>query len=100
MHDMMPYEQIRRFMQNDVIEVVPLAFMRGRTLNNAAIILDEAQNATSSQMLMFLTAVGSSQPDGRDWRREPRATLKPQAQRVAGPPWRGWKPCRAWRRCG
>jgi phosphate starvation-inducible PhoH-like protein len=58
MHDMMPYEQIRRFMQNDVIEVVPLAFMRGRTLNNAAIILDEAQNATSSQMLMFLTRLG------------------------------------------
>jgi phosphate starvation-inducible PhoH-like protein len=58
MHDMMPYEQIRRFMQNDVIEVIPLAFMRGRTLNNAAIILDEAQNATSSQMLMFLTRLG------------------------------------------
>jgi phosphate starvation-inducible PhoH-like protein len=45
-------------MQNDVIEVVPLAFMRGRTLNNSAIILDEAQNATSSQMLMFLTRLG------------------------------------------
>lgn len=58
MNDMMAYEQLRRFMQNDVIEVVPLAFMRGRTLNNAAIILDEAQNATAAQMLMFLTRLG------------------------------------------
>jgi phosphate starvation-inducible PhoH-like protein len=58
MHDMMAYDQIRRFLQNDVIEVVPLAFMRGRTLNHAAIILDEAQNATISQMLMFLTRLG------------------------------------------
>lgn len=58
MHDMMPFEQIKRFMQNDVVEVIPLAFMRGRTLNNAAIILDEAQNATVAQMLMFLTRLG------------------------------------------
>jgi len=58
MHDMMTFEQIRRFIQNDVIEVVPLAFMRGRTLNHAVIILDEAQNATPGQMLMFLTRLG------------------------------------------
>ncbi|MEK6676779.1 MAG: PhoH family protein [Planctomycetota bacterium] len=58
MHDMMSFDQIKRFMQNDVVEVIPLAFMRGRTLNNAAIILDEAQNATSAQMLMFLTRLG------------------------------------------
>ena len=58
MHDMMSFDQIKRFMQNDVIEVIPLAFMRGRTLNSAAIILDEAQNATVSQMLMFLTRLG------------------------------------------
>lgn len=58
MHDMMSFDQLHRFMQNDVIEVVPLAFMRGRTLNNAAIILDEAQNATTRQMLMFLTRLG------------------------------------------
>lgn len=57
-HDMMTFDQVKRFMQNDVIEVIPLAFMRGRTLNNAAIILDEAQNATASQMLMFLTRLG------------------------------------------
>ena len=59
MHDMMTFEQLKRFLQNDVIEVVPLAFMRGRTLNHAAVILDEAQNATSSQMLMFLTRLGN-----------------------------------------
>lgn len=58
MHDMMEFEQIKRFMVNDVIEVVPLAFMRGRTLNSAVIILDEAQNATPQQMLMFLTRMG------------------------------------------
>ena len=58
MHDMMSFDQIRGFMQNDVIEVIPLAFMRGRTLNSAAIILDEAQNTTVLQMLMFLTRLG------------------------------------------
>jgi phosphate starvation-inducible PhoH-like protein len=58
MHDMMSFDQIRRFMQNDVIEVIPLAFMRGRTLSSAVIILDEAQNTTVSQMLMFLTRLG------------------------------------------
>ncbi len=58
LHDMMDYEQIRRFMVNDLIEVIPLAFMRGRTLNDSVIILDEAQNTTASQMLMFLTRMG------------------------------------------
>ena len=58
LHDMMQYEQIRRFMANDLIEVIPLAFMRGRTLNDSVIILDEAQNTTASQMLMFLTRMG------------------------------------------
>ena len=58
MHDMMTFDQIQRFIANDVIEVAPLAFMRGRTMNNAAVILDEAQNTTRSQMLMFLTRLG------------------------------------------
>ncbi|MDX2199643.1 MAG: PhoH family protein [Phycisphaerae bacterium] len=58
MHDMMSYEQVKRFMLNDVVEVIPLAYMRGRTLNNSVIILDEAQNATPTQMLMFLTRLG------------------------------------------
>jgi phosphate starvation-inducible PhoH-like protein len=59
LHDMMDFDQVKRFMMNDVIEVVPLAFMRGRTLNESAIILDEAQNTTPSQMLMFLTRLGN-----------------------------------------
>jgi phosphate starvation-inducible PhoH-like protein len=58
LHDMMDYDQIRRFLVNDMIEVIPLAFMRGRTLNDSIIILDEAQNTTVSQMLMFLTRMG------------------------------------------
>jgi len=58
LNDMMTFEQVRRFMDNDVIEIIPLAFMRGRTLNDSVIILDEAQNATASQMLMFLTRMG------------------------------------------
>jgi phosphate starvation-inducible PhoH-like protein len=56
--DMMDYATLRRFMESDVIEVSPLAFMRGRTLNNAVIILDEAQNATRGQMKMILTRMG------------------------------------------
>ena len=55
---MIDHEQIRQFMEQDVIEVIPLAYMRGRTLNDAFIILDEAQNATVSQMKMFLTRMG------------------------------------------
>jgi len=58
LHDMMPFEQIERFMAVDLIEIVPLAFMRGRTLNDACILCDEAQNTTKSQMLMFLTRLG------------------------------------------
>jgi phosphate starvation-inducible protein PhoH and related proteins len=58
LHDMMDFEQVKRFMTNDVIEVIPLAFMRGRTLNESVIILDEAQNTTAAQMLMFLTRLG------------------------------------------
>lgn len=58
LHDMMDFGTIRRFMENDVIEVVPLAYMRGRTLNNAVVICDEAQNTTKGQMQMFLTRLG------------------------------------------
>lgn len=59
LHDMIDFEQVKRFMVNDVIEVIPLAFMRGRTLNESVIILDEAQNSTPAQMLMFLTRLGN-----------------------------------------
>ena len=58
--DMLPLEKLNYFMQNRVIEVAPLAFMRGRTLDNAFIILDEAQNATTTQLKMFLTRIGPS----------------------------------------
>ncbi len=58
LHDMAPFEQVQRFMHGDLIEVVPLAFMRGRTLNDAVIIMDEAQNTTKAQMQMFLTRLG------------------------------------------
>jgi len=58
LHDMMEFQQVKNFMMNDIIEVVPLAFMRGRTLNESVVILDEAQNSTVTQMLMFLTRLG------------------------------------------
>jgi len=58
LHDMMDFGTIQRFMMSDVVEVVPLAYMRGRTLNRAVIILDEAQNSTRTQMKMFLTRMG------------------------------------------
>ena len=58
LHDMMRYEKVASLMQQGVIEVAPIAFMRGRTLNDAFIILDEAQNTTSEQMKMFLTRIG------------------------------------------
>ena len=58
LNDMMDFTTLKNFMASDVIEVVPLAFMRGRTLNNAIIILDEAQNTTRGQMQMFLTRMG------------------------------------------
>jgi phosphate starvation-inducible PhoH-like protein len=56
--DMMPMERVQRLIEQEVIEVAPLAFMRGRTLSDAYIILDEAQNTTSTQMRMFLTRLG------------------------------------------
>ena len=58
--DMMDRDMLRRYMEEDRIEVIPLAYMRGRTLNNASIILDEAQNTTVAQMKMFLTRMGES----------------------------------------
>jgi len=58
LREMMDHEMIRRYTEEDVIEVIPLAYMRGRTLNEAFIILDEAQNTTVLQMKMFLTRMG------------------------------------------
>ena len=58
MHDMLPAEEIVKHTERGTIEIAPLAYMRGRTLNGAFIILDEAQNSTTEQMLMFLTRLG------------------------------------------
>jgi phosphate starvation-inducible protein PhoH and related proteins len=58
LHDMMPAEEIQKNTERSVIEIAPLAYMRGRTLNHAFIILDEAQNSTAEQMFMFLTRLG------------------------------------------
>jgi phosphate starvation-inducible PhoH-like protein len=58
LEDMIDFVQMRKFMELDIIEIIPLAFMRGRTLNEAAIICDEAQNTSPLQMLMVLTRLG------------------------------------------
>ena len=58
LEDMMDFTQMKKFMELDIIEIIPLAFMRGRTLNEAAIICDEAQNTSALQMLMVLTRLG------------------------------------------
>jgi len=58
LYDMIPPEKLKHIMDNQIIEIAPLAYMRGRTLNNAYILLDEAQNTTAMQMKMFLTRMG------------------------------------------
>lgn len=60
LEDMIPHDKLRTYLERNTIEIVPLAYMRGRTLNNAFVILDEAQNATSMQMKMFLTRLGTN----------------------------------------
>jgi len=60
LNDMMDFGQVQKYVERDIIEVVPLAFMRGRTLNDSFIILDEAQNTTTMQMKMFLTRLGAN----------------------------------------
>jgi phosphate starvation-inducible PhoH-like protein len=62
LNDMIPYEKLQYYMEREIIEIAPLAYMRGRTLNNAFILLDEAQNTTPMQMKMFLTRMG---PDSK-----------------------------------
>jgi phosphate starvation-inducible PhoH-like protein len=59
LNDIIEPELVKRYMENDIIEIAPLAYMRGRTLNNAVIILDEGQNTTVPQMKMFLTRMGN-----------------------------------------
>ncbi|MFZ4597196.1 MAG: PhoH family protein [Terrimicrobiaceae bacterium] len=59
LYDMLELEEIQKYMDRGVIEIAPLAYMRGRTLNNSFVILDEAQNTTAEQMFMFLTRIGA-----------------------------------------
>lgn len=59
LEEMVPPQKLRAYMDQNVVEIVPLAYMRGRTLNSAFVILDEAQNATAAQMKMFLTRIGA-----------------------------------------
>lgn len=88
-YEMIGFDQIQRLVQQDVIEIVPLAYMRGRTLNEAFIILDEAQNTTVSQMKMFLTRMGehskivvSGDPTQVDLPRHTRNGLRDAIQRL------------------
>jgi phosphate starvation-inducible PhoH-like protein len=60
LQDMIPSEKLKKYMEDEVIQIAPLAFMRGRTLDNAFVILDEGQNTTHSQMKMFLTRMGKN----------------------------------------
>ena len=60
LNDILDYDQVKRYLEREIIEIIPLAYMRGRTLNNAFIILDEGQNTSISQMKMFLTRMGMS----------------------------------------
>jgi phosphate starvation-inducible PhoH-like protein len=59
LEDMLSVEKLRDYMEKRIVEIVPLAYMRGRTLHNAFVILDEAQNASAIQMKMFLTRLGT-----------------------------------------
>src|SRR5256885_9633943 len=58
LHEMLGFEKVQRLLERNIIEIAPLAYMRGRTLNESFIILDEAQNTTADQMKMFLTRIG------------------------------------------
>ena len=60
LRDMIPFEKLESFIEKGVIQIAPMAFMRGRTLDNAFVILDEAQNTTHAQMKMFLTRMGNN----------------------------------------
>jgi phosphate starvation-inducible PhoH-like protein len=88
LHDMLPIEEIQRHMERGTIEIAPLAYMRGRTLNHAFIILDEAQNATMEQMFMFLTRLGHSS----------KAVITGDLTQIDLPPHKNsglWEACRA-----
>ena len=60
LQDMIPAQKLNEYMEQNIIQIAPLAFMRGRTLNDAIVILDEAQNTTTQQIKMFLTRMGQN----------------------------------------
>ena len=86
LYEMMGFDRVARFIERNVIEVAPLAFMRGRSLNDSFIILDEAQNTTVEQMKMFLTRIGFGSQRGGDRRhhadRPARAASCPACRHV------------------
>ena len=85
LYDMLGPEGAKRLLDGETIEVAPLAYMRGRTLNDSFLILDEAQNTTPEQMKMFLTRIGFGQQGGRHRRRHPgRPGRRPQRPARAG----------------
>lgn len=91
--DIISFDQVKRYMEHDIIEIVPLAYMRGRTLNDTFIILDEAQNTTSTQMKMFLTRMGehskivvTGDPTQTDLPRHMLSGLNDATKRLAGIP--------------
>lgn len=87
LQDMVPGAKLKEYMENNVIQIAPLAFMRGRTLNDAVIILDEAQNTTTHQIKMFLTRLGMNAKDHyRD---------VTQIDRRRQPPPDSYRPCKS-----
>ncbi|MEJ2087615.1 MAG: PhoH family protein [Gammaproteobacteria bacterium] len=79
LYEMMGVERVNRHIERNIIEVAPLAYMRGRTLNNAFIILDESQNTTVAQMKMFLTRIGFGSPRRSIWVTSPVITAVEQS---------------------
>jgi len=84
LYEMMGFERVAKLIERNVIEVAPLAFMRGRSLNDSFVILDEAQNTTNEQMKMFLTRIGSAR---RPWSPaiSPRWTCRAQSNPACAP---------------
>ena len=82
LHDLLDADKLERFLEKGIIEVAPLAFMRGRTLNDSFVILDEAQNTTSEQMKMFLTRLGFNSKAVITGRRHADRSARPAAARA------------------
>ena len=83
LYDLLDQEKVDKLLERNVIEVAPLAFMRGRTLSDAFIIMDEAQNTTQEQMKMFVTRLGNNSRRGHHRRPHPDRPAQPQEVRSA-----------------